>query len=72
MGKYLEIKVYHGNIEKAIKILKKKVQNDGLFKKLKEKRFYEKPSVKKKRKHKEALKRLKKKDNKNKSSKGKK
>lgn len=64
MSRYLEIKVFNNDIERAIKVLKKKVQNDGLFKILKEKRYFEKPSKKKKRKHQEALKRLKRKQKK--------
>lgn len=59
MARHIEIKVFNNDIERALKILKKKLQNDGLFKTLKEKRYFEKPSVKKKRKHIEALKRLK-------------
>jgi small subunit ribosomal protein S21 len=64
MGKYLEIKVFNGDVERALKVLKKKIQNDGLFKTLKEKRYYEKPSQKKKRKHQEALKRQKRREKK--------
>jgi small subunit ribosomal protein S21 len=52
----LEIRV-DGNIEKAIRLLKRKMQNDGLFRELKNRRFYEKPSLKKKRKRREAQKR---------------
>ena len=52
----MEIKV-EGNIEKAIRLLKRKMQNDGLFRELKNRRFYEKPSIKKKRKRIEAKKR---------------
>jgi len=52
----LEIKV-DGNIEKAIRLLKRKMQTDGLFRELKNRRFYEKPSIKKKRKRIEAQKR---------------
>ncbi len=39
-----------GNIERAIRLLKKKMQSEGVQKELKHRRFYEKPSVKKKRK----------------------
>jgi small subunit ribosomal protein S21 len=53
----LEIRVDDKNIEKAIRLLKRKMQNDGLFRELKNKRFYEKPSIKKKRKSIEAQKR---------------
>jgi small subunit ribosomal protein S21 len=52
----LEIRV-DGNIEKALRLLKRKMQTDGLFRELKNRRFYEKPSLKKKRKRREAQKR---------------
>ena len=48
------------NIEKAMKILKRKLIKEGLFKELKSRRYYEKPSEKKKRKNKEAMKKLRK------------
>jgi small subunit ribosomal protein S21 len=53
----LEIKVFSRDIEKALRNLKKKLQVDGLFGELKKRRFYEKPSVKKKSKQMEAEKR---------------
>jgi small subunit ribosomal protein S21 len=53
----LEVKVLDNDIEKAIKILKNKLAKSGFFKEMKERRFYEKPSVKKKRKRAEAKKR---------------
>jgi small subunit ribosomal protein S21 len=46
-----------GDIEKAIKVLKKRMQLEGVQKELKHRRFYEKPSVKKKRKRLEAARR---------------
>lgn len=46
-----------GDIEKAIKVLKKRMQLEGVQKELKHRRFYEKPSVKKKRKRLEATRR---------------
>jgi len=52
-----EVKVYDGQLEKAIRILKRKLAQDGTFKEIKKRRFYEKPSVKKKRKRQEAAKR---------------
>lgn len=48
------------NIEKAMKILKRKLIKEGLFKELKSRRYYEKPSEKKKRKSKEAIKKMRK------------
>jgi small subunit ribosomal protein S21 len=53
----LEIRVDDKNIEKAIRLLKRKMQTDGLFRELKNRRHYEKPSIKKKRKRIEAKKR---------------
>ena len=53
----MEIRVDDKNIEKAIRLLKRKMQNDGLSRELKNRRFYEKPSLKKKRKRIEAQKR---------------
>ncbi len=42
------------SLEKAIKTLKKKIQLDGLQRELKHRRFYEKPSVKRRRKMQDA------------------
>ncbi len=42
------------NLEKALKALKKKIQLDGLQRELKNRRFYEKPSVKRRRKMQDA------------------
>ena len=52
----MDMKVYGNDVEKAIKMLKRKLQNDGLFRDLKTRSFYEKPSEKKKRKQREARK----------------
>lgn len=48
------------NIEKAMKVLKRKLIKEGLFKELKSRRYYEKPSEKRKRKHKESVKKIRK------------
>ena len=55
--KDIEVRVIDNDIEKAIRILKKKIQNDGLFKRLKLKKNYEKPSEYRRRKMREALRR---------------
>ncbi len=44
------------NLDKAMKILKRKLIKEGLFKELKTRRYFEKPSEKKKRKQKETVK----------------
>ena len=55
--KEIEVKVLDNDLEKAMRILKKKIQNDGLFKRLKLKKSYEKPSEYRRRKQREALRR---------------
>ncbi|MCP4228614.1 MAG: 30S ribosomal protein S21 [bacterium] len=52
-----EVKDLDEQLEKALKILKRKLAQDGTFREIKKRRFYEKPSVKKKRKRQEAAKR---------------
>ena len=52
----VDIKVLGNDLEKALKSLKRQLQKDGLFKEMKQRSFYEKPSVKEKRKRREALK----------------
>ena len=52
----MEIKVHANDIEKALKILKRELQKEGLFKEIKQRSFYEKPSEKEKRKQREARK----------------
>lgn len=44
------------NLEKAMRVLKRKLIREGVFKEIKARRFYEKPSEKKKRKDKESVK----------------
>jgi small subunit ribosomal protein S21 len=53
----LEIKVLGNDVERALKSLKNKLQKEGLFREIKNRKYYEKPSVKKKRKQAEARKR---------------
>ncbi len=52
----IEVKV-GGDLEKALRLLKRKVQREGLQRELKHRRFHEKPSIKKKRKRVEAARR---------------
>ena len=53
----MEIKVNGNDLERALKILKRELQKDGLFREIKNRNFYEKPSEKEKRKQREARKR---------------
>ncbi len=52
----MDIKVYGNDVEKALKSLKRQLQKEGLFREFKQRSFYEKPSVKEKRKRREAMK----------------
>lgn len=54
----LLVTVRNNDIDKAIRIFKKKVLNDGLLKELKSRSAYEKPSEKRRRQRKEARRRL--------------
>lgn len=52
----MEIKVHGNDVEKALKVLKRELQKEGLFKEIKKRGSYEKPSEKEKRKQREARK----------------
>jgi len=55
----MEVIVDHG-VERAMKVLKRKLIKEGLFKELKARRYYQKPSEEKKRRLKESLKKIRK------------
>lgn len=63
-GGAMEVHVDH-NIDKAMKILKRKLIKEGLFKELKARRYFEKPSERKKRKGKESFKKTRKEEARN-------
>ena len=52
----MKIDVVDNQIESALKALKKQMVKEGLFKDMKRREYYEKPSVKRKRKQAEARK----------------
>ena len=51
----MDIRVHGNDVEKALKSLKRQLQKEGLFREIKQRSYYEKPSVKEKRKRREAL-----------------
>ena len=55
------VEVRNGNLEKALRVLKKKVQKNGLVKELRAREYYQKPSEIKREKKKEGIKNYKKK-----------
>ena len=53
----MEINVNENNIDQALRILKKRIQREGVYRDMKIHRRYEKPSEKRKRKRTEVLRR---------------
>ena len=53
----MQVVVKNGNVERAMRTLKKKLQKEGLLKELKQKQYFEKPSAKRARKKAEGIKR---------------
>lgn len=53
----IEVRVFNNNVEKAIRVMKKKMLKEGIIKELKERRYYEKPSLKRLKEQKENIKR---------------
>ena len=57
----IEVQVRGGNLEKAMRVLKKKVMKEGIVKELRARQYYQKPSEIKREKKKEGIKNYKKK-----------
>ncbi|MFG1344907.1 30S ribosomal protein S21 [Xanthobacter autotrophicus DSM 431] len=53
----MQVLVRDNNIEQALKVLKKRMQREGVFREMKQRRAYEKPSEKRAREHDEAIRR---------------
>jgi small subunit ribosomal protein S21 len=60
IGAILQVFVRDNNIDQALRVLKKKMQREGLFREMKAKRAYEKPSERKTREKGEAIRRARK------------
>ena len=45
----ITVEVRNNNVEKALRVLKKKLQKDGLMKELRMRQHFEKPSLKRQR-----------------------
>jgi small subunit ribosomal protein S21 len=56
----LQILVRDNNIDQALRVLKKKMQREGIFREMKQRRFYEKPSERSTRERAEAIRRARK------------
>jgi len=60
----IEVSVRDNNVEQALRVLKKKMQREGIFREMKLRRHYEKPSEKKAREQAESIRRARKMDRK--------
>lgn len=56
----MQVSVHNNNVDQALRILKKKLQGEGVFLEMKLKQHFEKPSEKKARRQAEALRRARK------------
>jgi small subunit ribosomal protein S21 len=56
----MQVVVRDNNVDQALRILTRKMQREGLFKEMRRRRFYEKPSDKTAREKTEAIRRLRK------------
>src|SRR5712671_1053359 len=57
---FLQVLVRDNNVDQALRVLKKKMQREGVFREMKRRRFYEKPSEAANRKKGEAIRRARK------------
>ncbi len=64
------VSVRENNVDQALKVLKKKMQREGLFREMKLRRDYEKPSDKRKREKAESVRRWRKMERKRKDREG--
>jgi SSU ribosomal protein S21P len=57
IGKSVQVLVRDNNIDQALRVLKKKLQREGVFREMKQHRAYEKPSEKRARQMSDAIRR---------------
>ena len=56
----MQVLVRDNNVEQALRVLKKKLQREGVFREMRRRRFYEKPSARATRERGEAIRRARK------------
>jgi small subunit ribosomal protein S21 len=56
----MQVLVRDNNVDQALRVLKKKMQREGIFREMKQRRSYEKPSQRKVREKAEAIRRARK------------
>lgn len=60
LGYCLQVQVRNNNVDQALRVLKKRMQSEGIFREMKLRKFYEKPSEKRVREAAQAVRRLRK------------
>ena len=60
IGSNMYVSVRDNNVDQALRVLKKKMQREGMFREMKNRRAYEKPSEKKAREMAESTRRVRK------------
>ena len=60
IGHQLQVLVRENNVDQALRLLKKRMQREGIFREMKQRSFYEKPSEKRVREKAEAVRRARK------------
>ena len=56
----MQVTVRDNNVDQALKVLKKKMQREGLFREMRQRKFHEKPSERRTRQKAEAIRRARK------------
>lgn len=70
MRPIVQVHVHDNNVEQALRVLKKKMQREGLFREMKERKHFEKNCEKKKRTMAEAVRRARKDERKRREKQG--
>jgi small subunit ribosomal protein S21 len=60
IGQFVQVLVRDNNVDQALRVLKKKMQREGVFREMKARKAYEKPSERKTREKAEAVRRARK------------
>jgi small subunit ribosomal protein S21 len=60
IGKHLQVFVRDNNVDQALRVLKKKMQREGVFREMRRRKAYEKPSERRTREKTEAIRRARK------------
>lgn len=53
----MQVQVRDNNVDQALRVLKKRLQREGVFREMKRRKYYEKPSERRTREHAEAVRR---------------